>query len=37
VRNLDRAYFKMWNLHCSGQRPQHFKVTENDNECPYDK
>jgi protein O-GlcNAc transferase len=37
VRNLDRAYFKMWNLHCSGQRPQHFKVTENDMECPYDK
>ncbi|KAJ1409319.1 Tetratricopeptide-like helical domain superfamily [Sesbania bispinosa] len=37
VRNLDRAYFKMWNLHCSGQRPQHFKVTENDLECPYDK
>ncbi|CAK8572249.1 unnamed protein product [Lathyrus sativus] len=37
VRNLDRAYFKMWNLHCSGQRPLHFKVTENDIECPYDK
>ncbi|RYR38799.1 hypothetical protein Ahy_A09g043986 isoform C [Arachis hypogaea] len=37
VRNLDRAYFKMWNLHCGGQRPQHFKITENDLECPYDK
>ncbi|KAL4637814.1 hypothetical protein ACB092_03G103400 [Castanea dentata] len=37
VRNLERAYFKMWNLHCSGQRPQHFKVTENDREFPYDR
>ncbi|KAK7269108.1 hypothetical protein RIF29_21824 [Crotalaria pallida] len=37
VRNLERAYFKMWNMHCLGQRPQHFKVTENDVECPYDK
>ncbi|KAL2994322.1 hypothetical protein AAZX31_10G159300 [Glycine max] len=37
VRNLERSYFKMWNLHCSGQRPQHFKVTENDLECPYDR
>ncbi|XP_061366367.1 probable UDP-N-acetylglucosamine--peptide N-acetylglucosaminyltransferase SEC [Gastrolobium bilobum] len=37
VRNLERGYFKMWNLHCSGQRPQHFKVTENDLECPYDR
>ncbi|XP_024025154.1 probable UDP-N-acetylglucosamine--peptide N-acetylglucosaminyltransferase SEC [Morus notabilis] len=36
VRNLESAYFKMWNLHCSGQRPQHFKVTENDSEFPYD-
>ncbi|KAH7543355.1 hypothetical protein FEM48_Zijuj02G0175400 [Ziziphus jujuba var. spinosa] len=37
VRNLERAYFKMWNIHCSGQRPQNFKVTENDLECPYDR
>ncbi|XP_028121686.1 probable UDP-N-acetylglucosamine--peptide N-acetylglucosaminyltransferase SEC isoform X1 [Camellia sinensis] len=34
VRNLDRAYFKMWNLYCSGQHPQPFKVTENDSEFP---
>ncbi|KAJ7973580.1 Tetratricopeptide repeat (TPR)-like superfamily protein [Quillaja saponaria] len=37
VRNLERSYFKMWNLHCSGQRPQHFKVAENDMEFPYDR
>lgn len=37
VRNLERAYFKMWNLHCSGQKPQHFKVAENDLEFPYDR
>uniref|UniRef100_A0A2N9H4X6 Probable UDP-N-acetylglucosamine--peptide N-acetylglucosaminyltransferase SPINDLY n=1 Tax=Fagus sylvatica TaxID=28930 RepID=A0A2N9H4X6_FAGSY len=37
VRNLERAYFKMWNVHCSGQSPQHFKVTENDVEFPYDR
>ncbi|KAF7817771.1 putative UDP-N-acetylglucosamine--peptide N-acetylglucosaminyltransferase SEC [Senna tora] len=37
VRNLERGYFKMWNLYCSGQQPQHFKVTENDLECPYDR
>ncbi|PRQ41628.1 putative protein O-GlcNAc transferase [Rosa chinensis] len=37
VRNLERAYFKMWNLHCSGQRPQHFKVAENDLDFPYDR
>lgn len=36
VRNLDRAYYKMWNLYCSGEHPQPFKVTENDTECPYD-
>ncbi|KAL7204924.1 hypothetical protein ACSBR2_017943 [Camellia fascicularis] len=34
VRNLDRAYFRMWNLYCSGQHPQPFKVTENDSEFP---
>lgn len=37
VKNLERAYFKMWNLHCSGQQPQHFKVAENDLEYPYDR
>ena len=37
VRNLDRAYFKMWNLYCSGQHPRPFKVTENDSEFPYDR
>ncbi|KAG1331547.1 putative UDP-N-acetylglucosamine--peptide N-acetylglucosaminyltransferase SEC [Cocos nucifera] len=37
VWNMERAYFKMWNLHCSGQHPQPFKVTENDNEFPYDR
>ncbi|RYR19176.1 hypothetical protein Ahy_B03g063883 isoform A [Arachis hypogaea] len=37
VRNLERGYLKMWNLHCSGQRPQHFKVTKNDLEYPYDR
>ncbi|KAK6911273.1 O-GlcNAc transferase, C-terminal [Dillenia turbinata] len=36
VRNLERAYFKMWNLHCSRQPPQHFKVTESDLDFPYD-
>lgn len=37
VKNLERSYFKMWNLYCSGQKPQHFKVSENDLEFPYDK
>ncbi|KAG2726328.1 hypothetical protein I3843_01G103100 [Carya illinoinensis] len=36
VRNLERAYFKMWNLYCSGH-PQPFKVTENDTEFPTDR
>ncbi|KAL0358434.1 UNVERIFIED_CONTAM: putative UDP-N-acetylglucosamine--peptide N-acetylglucosaminyltransferase SEC [Sesamum angustifolium] len=36
VRNLERSYFKMWNLYCSGQHPQPFKVAENDLEFPYD-
>uniref|UniRef100_A0A0E0FXJ1 protein O-GlcNAc transferase n=1 Tax=Oryza nivara TaxID=4536 RepID=A0A0E0FXJ1_ORYNI len=26
VKNLERAYLHMWNLHCSGRHPQHFKV-----------
>lgn len=34
VKNLDRAYFKMWNLYCTGQHPQAFKVTENDVDLP---
>ncbi|KAF2542273.1 hypothetical protein F2Q68_00033222 [Brassica cretica] len=37
VKNLERSYFKMWNLHCSGQKPQHFKVVENDMEFPHDR
>lgn len=37
VKNLERSYFKMWNLHCSGQKPQHFKVVENDLEFPHDR
>ncbi|XP_031476152.1 probable UDP-N-acetylglucosamine--peptide N-acetylglucosaminyltransferase SEC [Nymphaea colorata] len=37
VRNLERAFFKMWNLHCSGLPPRHFKVTEVDGEFPYDR
>ncbi|KAJ4762338.1 UDP-N-acetylglucosamine--peptide N-acetylglucosaminyltransferase 110 kDa subunit [Rhynchospora pubera] len=37
VQNLERAYFKMWNLHCSGSQPQHFKVTEDDAEFPSDR
>ncbi|PKA54868.1 putative UDP-N-acetylglucosamine--peptide N-acetylglucosaminyltransferase SEC [Apostasia shenzhenica] len=37
VRNLERAYFRMWNLHCSGSKPQHFKVEEDDSEFPYDR
>lgn len=37
VQNLERAYFKMWNLYCSGKHPQPFKVTENDSEFPFDR
>ncbi|KAJ7526666.1 hypothetical protein O6H91_16G018000 [Diphasiastrum complanatum] len=37
VRNLERAYFRMWNLHCKGSHPEHFKVTENDAEFPCDQ
>ncbi|KAL9162279.1 hypothetical protein ABFS82_07G079400 [Erythranthe guttata] len=37
VRNLERSYFKMWNMQCAGQNPQHFKVAENDMEFPYDR
>ncbi|XP_072971752.1 probable UDP-N-acetylglucosamine--peptide N-acetylglucosaminyltransferase SEC [Typha angustifolia] len=36
VRNLERAYFKMWNLYCFGRHPQPFKVTEDDTEFPCD-
>ncbi|RLN24384.1 putative UDP-N-acetylglucosamine--peptide N-acetylglucosaminyltransferase SEC isoform X3 [Panicum miliaceum] len=28
VKNLDRAYLKVWDLFCSGSHPQHFKVVE---------
>ncbi|CAH9125216.1 unnamed protein product [Cuscuta epithymum] len=34
VKNLERAYLKMWNIYCCGQHPQPFKVTENDSEFP---
>ncbi|KAK9725851.1 hypothetical protein RND81_05G173700 [Saponaria officinalis] len=37
VKNLERAFFKMWNLYCAGQHPQPFKVTENNLECPFDR
>ncbi|XP_049369936.1 probable UDP-N-acetylglucosamine--peptide N-acetylglucosaminyltransferase SEC isoform X2 [Solanum verrucosum] len=37
VRNLERSYFKMWNLYCSGQHPQPFKVTENESGFPFDR
>ncbi|XP_042395880.1 probable UDP-N-acetylglucosamine--peptide N-acetylglucosaminyltransferase SEC isoform X2 [Zingiber officinale] len=37
VTNLERSYFKMWNLYCVGNHPQPFKVTENDTEFPYDR
>ncbi|XWS57791.1 hypothetical protein CRYUN_Cryun09bG0203600 [Craigia yunnanensis] len=37
VRNLERSYFKMWNIYCSGKQPLHFKVTENDFDFPYDR
>lgn len=36
VRNLERAFFKMWNLHCAGNSPQPFRVTEDDTHFPYD-
>lgn len=37
VKNLERAYFKMWNLYCSGQHPQPFSVAENDSDFPYNR
>jgi hypothetical protein len=37
VQNLERAYFKMWNLYCSGSHPQPFKVHEDDTEFPFDQ
>ncbi|KAK4733365.1 hypothetical protein R3W88_007626 [Solanum pinnatisectum] len=37
VRNLERSYFMMWRLYCSGQHPQPFKVTENDSEFPFNQ
>ncbi|KAH9784255.1 hypothetical protein KPL71_009577 [Citrus sinensis] len=37
IKNLERSYIKMWSLHCSGQKPQHFKVTENDLDFPCDR
>ncbi|KAH9562585.1 hypothetical protein CY35_05G079500 [Sphagnum magellanicum] len=37
VQNLERAYFKMWNLYCSGSHPQPFKVHEDNVEFPCDQ
>uniref|UniRef100_A0A0D9VG28 Probable UDP-N-acetylglucosamine--peptide N-acetylglucosaminyltransferase SPINDLY n=1 Tax=Leersia perrieri TaxID=77586 RepID=A0A0D9VG28_9ORYZ len=37
VRNLERAYYKMWNLYCSGHHREPFKVREDDNEFPFDR
>jgi protein O-GlcNAc transferase len=37
VQNLERAYFKMWNLYCSGSHPQPFKVREDNVEFPFDQ
>ncbi|KAG2658480.1 hypothetical protein PVAP13_1KG257000 [Panicum virgatum] len=37
VRNLERAYYKMWNLYCSGRHPEPFKVEEDDKEFPFDR
>ncbi|KAL3692262.1 hypothetical protein R1sor_005913 [Riccia sorocarpa] len=37
VRNLERCYFRMWQLYCKGSHPQPFKVLENDVEFPYDR
>ncbi|KAG0489827.1 hypothetical protein HPP92_006690 [Vanilla planifolia] len=37
VKNLERSYFRMWKLYCSGNSPQHFKVMEDDVEFPYDR
>ncbi|KAL5211926.1 hypothetical protein ABZP36_022773 [Zizania latifolia] len=37
VRNLERAYYKMWNLYCSGHHREPFKVKEDDNEFPFDR
>ncbi|XP_066307813.1 probable UDP-N-acetylglucosamine--peptide N-acetylglucosaminyltransferase SEC isoform X2 [Miscanthus floridulus] len=36
VRNLERAYLRMWHLYCSGSHPQHFKVVEDDTQFPFD-
>ncbi|GJM85031.1 hypothetical protein PR202_ga00759 [Eleusine coracana subsp. coracana] len=37
VHNLERAYYKMWNLYCSGRHPEPFKVKEDDIEFPFDR
>lgn len=37
VKNLERAYLKMWRLYCSGRHPQHFKVLEDDVQFPFDR
>ncbi|KNA11934.1 hypothetical protein SOVF_130120 [Spinacia oleracea] len=37
VKNLERAFYKMWNLYCTDKHPQPFKVTENDVDFPLDR
>ncbi|XP_006646603.1 probable UDP-N-acetylglucosamine--peptide N-acetylglucosaminyltransferase SEC [Oryza brachyantha] len=37
VKNLERAYLHMWNLHCSGRNPRHFKVLEDDAQFPIER
>ncbi|XP_006647294.3 probable UDP-N-acetylglucosamine--peptide N-acetylglucosaminyltransferase SEC [Oryza brachyantha] len=37
VRNLERAYYKMWNLYCSSRHREPFKVREDDTEFPFDR
>ncbi|XP_078447554.1 tetratricopeptide repeat (TPR)-like superfamily protein isoform X2 [Wolffia australiana] len=37
VRNLERAYMRMWRVHCRGASPQAFKVAEDDAEFPWDR
>ncbi|KAF6166421.1 hypothetical protein GIB67_034972 [Kingdonia uniflora] len=37
VRNLERAYFKMWDIYCTENHPRPFKVTEIDAEFPFNR
>ncbi|KAK3162826.1 hypothetical protein QOZ80_1BG0094300 [Eleusine coracana subsp. coracana] len=36
VKNLERAYLKMWHIHCTSNHPHHFKVVEDDAQFPCD-